>query len=102
MLDIRGVQENRTECEEKRPSEFLITSKMRLSETQQSRVLFTEDSSINFNVNDTYADDIEDQLESDIPPFEYKPNEFTTAQFLAHVAQPGPDERYRYFKAKKE
>lgn len=102
MLDIRDLRENRAICEQNRPSEFLVTSKMRLSETRQSNAVLMEESSMNLIGTEKSNEDMDHSFEGEIAPFEYRPDEFTKAQFLAHVAQPGPDERYRYFKAKKE
>lgn len=101
MLDIRELRDNRGECEKNRPNEFAITSKMRLSEVHGTTTQSMDGSS--FYLNEGYNEDNEmKSYESTSPPFEYKPNEFSKVQFLAHVAQPGPNERYHYFKNQKQ
>ncbi|KNC25601.1 hypothetical protein FF38_05795 [Lucilia cuprina] len=102
LLKVLAERENQRECLEKRSLEYIPSSVSRtLPATSQSSLdlipkmyegHLKENSSVEISVTSGQV----------TQRFHYPANEFNEEEFLQHVSQPGPKERYYYFKMCKE
>lgn len=99
LINVLAEREKRNECLKELRTQFTpsLASSTTSVATSQRSLDFIE------HMYDRIPGDfIHKKAKSEMEKFDFPANDFDEKQFLAHVSQPGPDERYYYFKNNKK
>ncbi|TMW44862.1 hypothetical protein DOY81_010056 [Sarcophaga bullata] len=99
LIKVLAERQKRKDCISERPPQFIPSpapSVASVATSQRSIDLVAQ------IYERPHGDYIRKKPKSEMEKFDYPANDFDEKEFLEHVAQPGPEERYYYFQNHKK